>query len=170
MSILLLGVFSPVWHHITHNKTKEGNIMKKKIILIKYVWSIIISEEIFIVSQGAARSCRNYYFYMKILWHEVVRPKNNTKEELFDLHSVKPRLFTYHSALLCIKFLFFIFSYSATDFLAFHWKKWREKKEKNESLPFAAGLHYQRTLDGGEIWVFTKKLSLSRVVSDDVDI
>lgn len=28
--------------------------MKKKIILIKYVWSIIISEEIFIVSQGAA--------------------------------------------------------------------------------------------------------------------
>lgn len=40
-------------------RQRKRNIMKKKIILIKYVWSIIISGEIFIVSQGAASNGRN---------------------------------------------------------------------------------------------------------------
>lgn len=106
------------------------------------------------------QKCWKYYFCMKILWYEFVRPKNNTKEELSDLHSVKPRLFTYNSALLCIKFLFFIFSYSATDFLAFHWKKcWEKKEKKNESLPFAARFTTNARSSEGKF----EKLSLSRV-------
>lgn len=90
----------------------------------------------------------------KILWYEFFfsRWKQYSKK-LFpppvDLHSVKPRLFTYNFV-LCIKFLFFIFSYSAWDFLAFHWKSNRRNPFPSCSF-FPLHTHtWQRTK--GKCW------------------
>lgn len=105
----------------------------------------------FSATLSMAKKCWKYYFYMKILWYEILlcwKLKNNTKKnderKSFEqtLHSVKikPRLFTYNFAFYVLNFYFFIFSYSAaTDFLAFHWKKviQKEENETTESLPFS---------------------------------
>lgn len=97
--------------------------MRTKIILIKYVWSIIIRNfHSFLSSFHFDLRSKKYFYVWK--FYDVSARRNNTRK-LLDLHSVKPRHAFYIHFVLCIKFLFFIFSYSATDFLAFHSnKKW----------------------------------------------